>query len=135
LAIEFPRQVANRLEKEQIVWLTTTKADGTPLPNPVWFYWTGEQFLVFTDRTSVKWKNMGRNSSVAINLNSNSDGGDVAIFQAEATLNGPPPSKVELDSYALKYKEGMANIGLTIDSLKTYGVVRITPKKYRTAPI
>jgi predicted pyridoxine 5'-phosphate oxidase superfamily flavin-nucleotide-binding protein len=46
--IEIPPQIAERLAKEQIIWLTTSKADGTPLPNPVWFLWNAEQFLVFT---------------------------------------------------------------------------------------
>jgi PPOX class probable F420-dependent enzyme len=134
MAIEIPKQVADRLNEEQVIWLTTTKTDGTPLPNPVWFYWNGEQFLVFTDDTTIKWKNMASNSKVALNMNSNQDGGDVAIFQAEATLNGPPPSKDELDSYVMKYKEGMASIGLTRDELKTSGLVRITPTKFRTYP-
>ncbi|MBO0799952.1 MAG: pyridoxamine 5'-phosphate oxidase family protein [Blastocatellia bacterium] len=133
MAIEIPSQVAKRLETEQIIWLTTTKADGTPLPNPVWFYWTGEQFLVFTESKSVKWKNMASNSKVALNMNSDPDGGDVAIFQAEASLNGPPPSADEFNSYTRKYREGMASIGLTIDSLKTFSLVRIIPTKYRTA--
>jgi PPOX class probable F420-dependent enzyme len=134
LAIEIPLQVADRLEKEQIIWLTTTKADGTPLPNPVWFYWTGGQFLVFTESKSVKWKNMAGNPKVALNLNSDPDGGDVAIFQAEAGLNGPPPSKEEVESYAMKYREGMLNVGLTAESLKAdYSLVRITPTKFRTA--
>lgn len=134
MALEIPKQVAERLKAEQIIWLTTTKADGTPLPNPVWFHWNGEQFLVFTEDTSVKWKNIVKNSKVALNLNSSQDGGEVAIFQAEAKLNGAPPSNDELDSYVLKYKEGMANLGLTRDSMKTYALVRITPTKFRTYP-
>jgi PPOX class probable F420-dependent enzyme len=134
LAMEIPLQVADRLEKEQVIWLTTTKADGTPLPNLVWFYWTGAQFLVFTESKSVKWKNMAGNPKVSLNLNSDPDGGDVAIFQAEAGLTGPPPSKEEVESYAMKYREGMLNVGLTTESLKAdYSLVRITPMKYRTA--
>jgi PPOX class probable F420-dependent enzyme len=135
LAIEIPGVVVDRLEKEQIIWLTTTKTDGMPLPNPVWFYWTGAQFLVFTENKSIKWRNMAGNPRVALNLNSDSDGGDVAIFQGEAGLSGPPPSKEELESYARKYQEGMSSLGLTAESLKSdYGLVRITPIKYRTYP-
>jgi hypothetical protein len=52
MAIEIPSQVTERLAKEQIIWLTTT-ADGTPLPNPVWFLWDGKQFLVFTEPGSA----------------------------------------------------------------------------------
>ena len=133
MAIEIPPQVKDRLEKDQIIWLTTVKADGTPLPNPVWFYWTGAQFLVFTETTSVKWKNMARNSKVALNLNSDPDGGDVVIFQAEAILNSPPISKEEMDFYTAKYRDGMVRMNLTEESIKdTYNLVRITPEKFRT---
>jgi PPOX class probable F420-dependent enzyme len=136
MAIEIPLQVADRLDKEQIIWLTTTKSDGTPLPNPVWFYWTGAQFLIFTESKSVKWRNMSGNPRVALNLNSDADGAEVAIFQAEAGLSGPPPSREEVDSYALKYREGMLSIGLSAESLMAdYSLVRITPTKYRTAVV
>jgi PPOX class probable F420-dependent enzyme len=134
MAIEIPPQVAERLAKEQIIWLTTTRLDGMPLPNPVWFLWNGQEFLVFTEPGSVKMKNIARNPRVALNLNSDFDGGDVAIFQAEADLSGAPVSDSELSSYLSKYKEGLQSIGITAEVLTTsYRLVRLTPIKYRTA--
>jgi len=133
MGIEIPSQVTERLAKEQVIWLTTTKADGTPLPNPVWFIWDGRQFLVFTEPGSVKMKNMVRSPHVALNLNSNADGGDVAIFQAEADLTRTTPSEAEFSAYVSKYEEGMREMGLTREILATgYHVVRLTPIKYRT---
>ena len=132
--MEVPAQVAERLAKEQIIWLTTAKADGTPLPNPVWFLWNGGQFLVFTEAESVKMKNMSRNARVALNLNSDPDGGDVAIFQAEAETNPAPINEEELNSYVSKYSEGMQRIGLTTEVLiANYHLIRLTPTKFRTA--
>ncbi|MGH9332508.1 MAG: pyridoxamine 5'-phosphate oxidase family protein, partial [Vicinamibacteria bacterium] len=88
MAIDITPRVAERLAKEQVIWLTTTKADGTPLPNPVWFFWDGRQFLIFTEPDSVKMGNMTRNPRVALNLNTDFDGDEVAIFQAVAEVNG-----------------------------------------------
>lgn len=34
---KFGRKVKRRLKKEQEIWLTTTDANGTPQPRPVWF--------------------------------------------------------------------------------------------------
>jgi|SRR5262245_19472708 len=134
MAIELPSQVTERLAKERVIWLTTTKVDGTPLPNPVWFLWNGSQFLVFTEPGSLKIKNMTRNPRVALNLNSDFDGGDVAIFQAEAEVSGASVSESELGGYLSKYQEGLASIGLTPDILTTsYRLVRLNPIKYRTA--
>src|SRR4029453_7250355 len=49
LSTDFGARVAKRLEEEGIVWLTTTSADGTPQPNPVWFLWNGDNVLIFSE--------------------------------------------------------------------------------------
>jgi len=134
MTVEIPSHVSERLATEQVIWLTTTKLDGTPLPNPVWFLWDGNQFLVFTEPDSVKMKNMTRNPHVALHLNSDFDGGDVAIFQAEADVNGLPVSESELIGYVSKYEDGMQSMGITAEDLKSsYFLVRLTPIKFRTA--
>jgi len=131
---EIPMKVTERLAREQIIWLTTTRADGTPLPNPVWFLWNGGQFLVFTEPGSVKMKNMARNPHVALNLNSDFDGGDVAIFQAEADLSDVPISESDFKDYLEKYQEGLASINITAEILiSNYRLVKLTPIKFRTA--
>lgn len=133
MTIEITPQVESRLASEQIIWLTTTKADGTPLPNPVWFLWHGGQFLVFTEPGSVKMKNMSRNPRVSLNLNSDFDATDVVIFQAEADANSEQASEAELAAYLSKYEEGLKQIGMSIDTLKAaYNLVRLTPVKFRT---
>src|SRR3954451_7916261 len=47
-ATPFGERVAQRLREEVVIWLTTTGADGTPQPAPVWFLWEGETFLIYT---------------------------------------------------------------------------------------
>ena len=42
----FGRRVRERLRVEQVIWLTTTQADGTPQPNPVWFVWEDPDTLI-----------------------------------------------------------------------------------------
>jgi PPOX class probable F420-dependent enzyme len=133
MTIEIKPEVEKRLENEQVIWLTTTKADGTPLPNPVWFLWHNGQFLVFTLSESVKMKNMARNPRVALNLNSDFDATDVVIFQAEADTNGEQASEEEFNAYVAKYEEGLKQFGLSNDELKaTYRLVRLKPTKFRT---
>jgi PPOX class probable F420-dependent enzyme len=133
VAIEITPDLEQRLAEEQVIWMTTTKTDGTPLPNPVWFLWNGSEFIVFTEPTSVKMKNLKRNPRLALNLNSDASGGSVAIFQAEANLNGAPVSEEEFNRYLTKYEAGMQVLGLTIAQLKAvYQAVRIVPTKFRT---
>jgi len=34
----FGERVARRLREEPVIWFTSTSRDGTPQPNPVWFW-------------------------------------------------------------------------------------------------
>ena len=35
----FGARIANQLANDEIMWLTTVDANGTPQPVPVWFLW------------------------------------------------------------------------------------------------
>jgi PPOX class probable F420-dependent enzyme len=37
-----------RLREEQLIWMTTVRSDGQPQSVPVWFFWDGEKFLVYS---------------------------------------------------------------------------------------
>lgn len=134
MSIDIPQRVGIRLEGEQTIWLTTTRRDGMPLPNPVWFLWKPDEFLVLTMPESVKWKNMQRNPLVAFHFDSTSvDGSDVDIFQARAKFDGAPISDAEFDTYLTKYAEGLKLLGLTAETLKeSFRPVRFDLLKYRT---
>jgi PPOX class probable F420-dependent enzyme len=134
MATEIPAHVGDRLATETIIWLTSSKADGMPLPNPVWFLWHGGEFLVLTIPGSVKLKNMSRNPLVSLNLNSTAvDGSDVAVFQVQADVNSAPVTKAELDIYEKKYAKEMVVLGFTREMLETgYQMVRMKLIKYRT---
>ena len=134
MAIEIPSDVADRLATEQNIWLTTTRADGLPLPNTVWFLWSNNEFLVFTIPGSVKMKNMQRNPLVAFNFNTSSlDGSDIAIFHAVADVNCAQQTDAEFQAYLSKYKAGLEMLGLTKEVLlESYRLVRMKPIKFRT---
>ena len=127
---DFGRRVANRLRDEQIVWLTTTSADGTPQPNPVWFLWNGETILVFSQPNQAKLRNIQRNPPVALNFNSTNQGGDIAVITGSAEFDPRGPTDAERADYQAKYAEGIKSIGLTPESmLQTYSeLIRVTPR-------
>jgi PPOX class probable F420-dependent enzyme len=130
-ALKYSPQVERRLRDEQIIWLTTVRADGTPEPNPVWFYWDGSSFLIYGKRDSHKLNHIARNPRVALNLNLDEHGGNVAIFTGEARIESTTDP---LDStYLAKYRTGIQQIGLTPDTFaRDYGVrIRVTPTSAR----
>lgn len=130
---EFGARVARRLGSDEVIWLSTVRADGTPEPTPVWFYWDGQTFLIYSQPNTPKLRHIQANPHVALNLNSSAQGGDVVIFTGEARIarNEPPASAVP--QYLAKYRDPIARIGMTPDSFaQGYSVpIRVEPMKVR----
>ncbi|MBW6474666.1 MAG: TIGR03667 family PPOX class F420-dependent oxidoreductase [Anaerolineaceae bacterium] len=130
---EFGKHVVDRLEHEKVIWLTTVSSDGTPQPNPVWFYWSGENFLIYTTPNASKLKNITFNPKISLNFEGASPlGGDVVVFTGEATIeknrSKPDPG------YEKKYlRIATEEWNRTIEDLfEEYSVaIRIKPKKLR----
>jgi PPOX class probable F420-dependent enzyme len=131
-ATRYSPQVQQRLRDEQIIWLTAVRADGTPEPNPVWFFWDGSSFLIYGMRDSHKLRHIARNPRVALNLNSDEFGGHVAIFTGEARIES---TSDPIDpAYLTKYRASMQQMGQTPDSFaRDYGVrIRVTATSARS---
>jgi PPOX class probable F420-dependent enzyme len=105
--------VARRLRDEQVIWLTTVRADGAPLPTPVWFWWNGATILIFSQPGAQKVKNIVRNARVALNFNSDAAGGNVVVLHGEAHLE----QVAVPDAYFEKYRAGIVGINMTPETL------------------
>jgi PPOX class probable F420-dependent enzyme len=144
-SIEIKPKLERRLRKEQIIWLTTVRADGTPQPTPVWFLWEacpdpehseGERngtFLIYTQPNAHKLRNIAHNPRVALNLNSDESGGEVAIFTGEARIDETTPPANKVAAYVKKYRQGIAEIDMTPDRMaQEYCVaIRVIPTRVR----
>ncbi|MEU6188417.1 TIGR03667 family PPOX class F420-dependent oxidoreductase [Nocardia sp. NPDC047038] len=130
---EFGAKVAERLNRESILWLTTVGPTGTPQPNPVWFQWRDGEFLIFSKPGQPKVRNIQRNPRVALNLNSTASGGDVVVLTGTARVVEQRPGSAEIDAFTTKYADGLRSIGLTDEQFYAeYSVVlRITPDRLR----
>jgi PPOX class probable F420-dependent enzyme len=130
---EFGKHVVSRLEQEDVIWLTTVSSDGTPQPNPVWFYWNGENFTIYTTPNASKLTNITVNPRVSLNFEGASPlGGDVVVFTGKATINKihskPDPG------YVKKYESIVTDEwNRTIDDLyDEYSVtINIKPQRLR----
>ena len=130
--VEISPHVARRLEHEYVLWLTTTGADGTPQPNPVWFYWDGSAVQVYTMPNAVKLKNIARNPRVSLHFEgADVMGGDVIILYGLAEVQ--KDEKVHA-GYTRKYLAAAEEWGRTPEELyKEYSVlIRIRITKVRT---
>lgn len=129
---EFGARVLRRLRDEQIIWLTTVRADGTPQPSPVWFYWHEEGMLIYSQPNTPKLRNIGANPTVALHFNSDADGGDIVVLTGAARIDQPVPSEVAA-AYIDKYREGIQSLNSTPESFaRSYSVaIIVTPTAVR----
>jgi PPOX class probable F420-dependent enzyme len=127
------KRIQERLEEEEVIWLTTVGAGQTPQPRPVWFEWDGETVMIFSQVGVAKVRHIARNPKVALNFNTDEDGGDVGVLTGEARIlpGAPPPDRLQV--YLQKYAAGILSIGLTPESMQTeYPVViLVTPSALR----
>ncbi|MGP8069158.1 MAG: TIGR03667 family PPOX class F420-dependent oxidoreductase [Candidatus Bathyarchaeia archaeon] len=131
LTSELGVRASKRLQEEYVVWLTTVSQDGTPQPNPVWFFWDGKSLLIYSQPTSHKLKNISRNPRVSINFQADDEGGDVIVLTGNASIDKKSPP-VE-SRYIEKYRVHIPKIGLTPESFAaSYStLIRVSPTSMR----
>ena len=124
---------SERLRSEVIVWLTTVDGTGQPQSTPVWFWWDGGGFLVYSRPKAKKLLNIDGNPRVSLHLEGNRVGGDNVILEGAAErLNDAPPAD-QSHEYIEKYRQRIESYGWTPESFAAdYSVaLRITPSRAR----
>ncbi|WP_246127843.1 TIGR03667 family PPOX class F420-dependent oxidoreductase [Amycolatopsis rhizosphaerae] len=106
----FGAKVRERLRTETVIWFTTVGADGTPQPNPVWFLWDDEGFLVFNRSEANRLTHLRHRPRVSLNFDGNGRGGDIVVFTGTARLLPDHPRPHELPAYLEKYRDDMSRI-------------------------
>lgn len=99
-------------------WVATTRPDGRPHVMPVWGIWLQDRFFFGTDPKSRKARNLRRNSSLVIHLES---GDDVVILEGKAQAVDDPVLLKRLEEvYHEKYRIRMP---LTAPSVVVFSMV------------
>lgn len=129
---EFGDRVRSRLRTEIVAWLTTTGADGTPQPNPVWFLWEedADAVLIYNANDANRLDHVAVRPRVSLNFDGNGQGGNIVVLTgvAEQALDVPAPDQHE--GYLAKYASHVERVsGDPADFAKRYSVplrIRIT---------
>jgi PPOX class probable F420-dependent enzyme len=125
--------VEARLKAAYVIWFTTVREDGMPLPTPVWFVWENGSFLIYSQPTAQKVKNIQKNPYAALNLNTSADGEEYTIFHVQVTVDEAAPLPTQHPAYFAKYETGIGDINMTPESFDaTFKLaLRATPLKVR----
>lgn len=90
----FGQRVRARLRDESLIWLTTTGADGTPQPNPVWFLWDGADTLIVYNRADARrHEHVAVRPRVSLNLDGNGQGGDIVVLPVSPSRRWTNPGR------------------------------------------
>jgi PPOX class probable F420-dependent enzyme len=129
----FGARVAQRLRDDIVLWLTTVGADGTPQPNPIWFVWDGESFLIYNLADARRLAHIQRNPRVALHFDGNGKGGDIIVITGEARLSPEDPPASQVPAYLAKYGDRMRREwGSPEGFAAEYSVaIRVQPTKVR----
>lgn len=112
----FGERVRERLRDEQLIWLITVGADGTPQPNPVWFLWDGaESLLVYNRDDAHRLGHIDARSEVALHFDGNGGGGDIVVLSGVAHRASDAPSASSNADYLAKYAEAMARVSGNVE--------------------
>lgn len=125
--------IQRRLNQEKVIWLTTVDARQTPQPRPVWFHWDGETVLILSQPSAAKVRHIQRNPRIALNFNTDAEGGQVGVLIGEARQAVEPIDPARLQAYIAKYAQGIHDLGMTPESmLADYSVaLLVTPQEMR----
>ncbi len=125
-------RVAGRLRSELIGWLTTVAADSMPQTSPVWFFWDGSEFLVYSLESS-RVANIEHHPRVSLNLDGDGRGGAIVVVEGVAHIDRSLPPASEHAAYVDKYRPLMEGYGWSPEYFaERYPIpIRITPTRYR----
>lgn len=103
----FDPATLRRLDDERIIWLTTVTPDRVPQASPVWYWFDGEVFWVYSLDPSPRLVNIAANPNVALNLDGNGRGGDIVTIEGRAEIDRSAPNAAEVEPYVARYGNRM----------------------------
>jgi PPOX class probable F420-dependent enzyme len=132
----------DRLRGDEMIWLTTMRADGQPQTSAVWFHWDGTDFLLVSQPAAPKLRNIAGDPRVSLNLNGSGYGTDLVVVEGRAEVvpdyaSGPWPERARIDAYYAKYERTLReSLGSTAAEMaRAFSTaLRITPTRWRVSP-
>ncbi len=128
----FGARVQRRLREERLIWLTSVGRDGTPQPNPVWFLWEDDTFLVYNAASARRLSHIRRRPRVSLHFETGADANDVVVLTGEAELVEDQPPAHRVPEYVARYGEDMVRIS---GSLEAFSAEYPVPMRVRVSGV
>lgn len=121
---EFGARAAKHLREDPVVWLTTVSPTGSPTPNPVWFLWDGAGSVwLYSMPTAARIQHLASSPRVSLNFTNDTDGDDVVVLTAVASVDRGLPRADAVPEYVAKYDRLIEQLKMTPQSFaESYSV-------------
>jgi PPOX class probable F420-dependent enzyme len=128
--LELNQRIERRLENDLVIWFTSVGTDRRPHAVPVWFWWDGHSFLIYS-LPGQKVRDIQANPNVELHLNTSRDGDFVVRFDGAAEILADHAPAYRVGKYLAKYRERIKGYGWTPKSFsEQYHVaMRIRPTR------
>jgi PPOX class probable F420-dependent enzyme len=131
-----------RLRADEMIWITTVRADGQPQTSAVWFHWDGTDFLLVSQPRAAKLRNIAADPRVSLNLNGAGYGNDLVVVEGLAEVvpdyaSAPWPQPARVEAYYAKYERALREeLASSADQMAAAfsTALRITPSRWRVTP-
>ncbi len=121
-----------RLQTEEVAWLSTISKDDSPVPTPVWFLWENDRIVIYSQPNTGKLRAIARSPHISFHFNSDADGNDIQVISGTAQIvQGPLAHQVP--AYFEKYAKGFEHLKMSAEQMANEYNQRIelTPTKLR----
>lgn len=136
MAFEITEQFRRHVEDDRLIMLTTVTGSGRPAPRPVWFFWDGAEFVVFSQPDTAKLRHIAANPNVTLSTNIGPTGGDTVVISGIARIVSDARSAAETAGYLARYSDAMARVSGSVEAFAaSYSVpILISPTKLWAIP-
>lgn len=125
------KNVRSRLKKDLVIWLITVGPDTKPHAVPIWFWWDGDSFLVYSV-PGQKVRDIKANRSVELHFNTDPEGEEVIRVEGTATIEPGQPPATRVPAYLRKYRDQIKGFGWTTKffSERYHIAIRVRPTRF-----
>jgi len=127
------QRVQKRLDNDVVVWFTTVGSDRRPHAVPVWFWWDGHSFLIYSI-PGQKVRDVQANPNVQLHLNTDRSGDVVVRFDGLAEILTDHAPAYRVGKYLAKYRERIKSYGWTPKGFSDqyHVVLRVKPTRIKS---
>lgn len=124
--------IADALEHQDVIWLSSTCPDGRPHVMPMWFVWDGDAITVFSKPHAQKVQNVRFDHRVMVAVGEPGPDFDVELVEAIADLLPMQAPCLLPDTFVRKYGRRLVDDGLTCERYaEVYAqTIRIRPVRW-----